>query len=70
MHHTTTQHESTFCYGYRRLSTLQTVDTTHRNPPPLEMRVFKMECTTEILISTRLHTSLYPRIDRRGVNGV
>ena len=70
MYHTTTQHESTFCYGSKRLPTLHTVDMTHSNRPPLEMRVFKMECTTEIPISTRLHTTLYPRIDRRGANGV
>ena len=41
MHHTATQHASTFCYGSRRVPTLHTVDTTHSNPPPLEIRVLK-----------------------------
>ena len=70
MHHTTTQHESTSCSGSTRLSTLHIVDTPCSNPPPLERRVSKIECTTEIFIPTRLHTTLYPRIDRRGANGV
>ena len=70
MHHTTTQHESTFCSGSRRLPTLQTVDTPHSNPPPLEIRVFKVECTTEIPLSTRLKRTLYRRIDKRRENGV
>ena len=70
MQHTTTQHESTSCFGSRRLSTVHTVDTPHSNPPPLEIRVFKVDCTTEVPISNHLHATLYPRIDRRGANGV
>ena len=70
MHHTTTQHESTFCYGFRRLPTLHTVDMMHSKPPQLEIRVFKVECTTENPISTRLHTTLHPRIDKRRATGV
>ena len=64
-HHTTTQHQFTFCSGYKRLSTLQIVDTSHSNSPPLETGVFKAECTTEIRPPTRLDTNL----DQRSTEG-
>ena len=49
MHHTTPQQESTSCSGSRRLSTVHTVDTLRNNLPPLELREFQVECTTESL---------------------
>ena len=49
MHHTTPQQESTSCSGSRRLSTVHTVDALRNNPPPLELREFQVECTTESL---------------------
>ena len=70
MHHTTPQQESTSCSGSRRLSTVHTVDTPRNNAPPLELRVFQVECTTEFPISTRLHTTLDPRIDRERASRV
>ena len=63
--HTTTQHQSTSCYGSRRLSALQIVDTSHSNSPPLETGVFKVEYTTKIRPPTRLDTNL----DQRSTEG-
>ena len=49
MHHTTIQRKSTSCFSSRRLPTVHTADTLRNNPLPLELRVFKVECTTESL---------------------
>ena len=63
--HTTTQHQSTSCSGSKRLSTPQIADTSHSNSPPLEVGVFKVECTTEIRPQTPLDTNL----DQRSTEG-
>ena len=70
MNHTTTQHESTSFSGCKRLPTFHAVHTPLKNPLPLELRVFKGECTTEISMSTRLYKNIYPRIDKRRANTV
>ena len=70
MHRTITQHKSTFCSGSKWLSTLYTIGTLCSSPPLLRIRVFKVECTAKISISTPRYKCLYARIDRRGANGV
>ena len=58
MHHTTTQHVSSSFLGSKRLSTLHTVDTSHRNPATARNRGVQVECTAEIPLPNRLHTIL------------
>ena len=70
MHHTTTQHQSTSYSGSRRLFTLHTDDTSHSNPPPLEIGVLEVECTAETPTPTRLNATLFPKVNRGGTNGV
>ena len=50
--------------------TLQRVDTSHSNPPPLEIGALEVECTAEIPTPTRLHTTLFPKVNRGETNGV
>ena len=70
MHNTTTQHQSTSCSGSRRIFTLHTDDTSHSNPPPLEIGALEVECTAEIPTPTRLHTTLFPKVNKEETNGV
>ena len=70
MHHTTTQHQSTSYSGSRRLFTLHTDDTSHSNPPPLEIGVLEVECTAETPTPTRLNATPFPKVNRGGTSEV
>ena len=58
MNHTTTRHQSTSCYGSKRLFTLHTDDTSHNNQSPLEIGALEVECTAEIPTPTRLQRTV------------